>query len=111
MAKLREKDEREEGRCGGEEWKTYSDAHLEGLLPVPTFLSYSFGIIIKVRPRFNPGFNLVETNNVTRSGKGMNFRFDNNRSTKMPLLFDHFVIQMRAKGKLSRYFFFSLTGV
>ena len=108
MAKLREKDEREEGRCGGEEWKTYSDAHLEGLLPVPTFLSYSFGIIIKVRPRFNPGFNLVETNNVTRSGKRVNFRFDNNCSTKMPLLF---VIQMRAKGKLSRYFFFSLTGV
>lgn len=36
--------------CGGE-WKTYSDAHFEGLIPVPTFLSYSFGIIIKVRPR------------------------------------------------------------
>lgn len=54
MAKLREKDEGEEGGegGGGERRKTYGDAHFEGLPVLPTFLSHSFGIIIKVGSRY-----------------------------------------------------------
>lgn len=93
MAKLREKDEGEEGG-GGERRKTYGDAHFEGLPILPTFLSHSFGIIIKVGSFY--GVNLL----LTRGDEEGEYLFDLNSRRAAVQLFE-----MRAKGKLLRCLF------